>query len=783
MGTFTKVLGQIPKSFYGSKGEPDSATAAPNPSAYPIEEVAGADDGRLSKRSLRSPKSGMHKNHLESRSGRIKQQVSDAETAGNSNSAVQETARLNGNGVASDEQSPFETVIDSTNIQPQIQISSVSSSASAESHFPADELHNSSTVATASGIASEPGARSPHGGSAASANHTNGQLVQHSNVPASTSSLMLPPLPPAPPPQIPQQDQSVAQYLDTLPAQSTDANSSLMALHESLHRANINPSKSRRDDGNGNLSREGSGHKKASRTGGQSSSNGQMMSSASISSNGKPASTVTPVSISGSSDRFLVEATARSYRSLFHRPSHKARSISPHRLKSLRWTAPSSHSPLPASGNSVTSNSTLAKTPVAATAASSRGNGSARGSKEARRRHSDEEYRLAPSSPAAAAMARGGSRAAPRKSLFRFRDDGSASPPKGFGFFHTGSAGSRRGQQASSQAVSVGSGSESQPSSPTSLFDPCNQHQQLQLQLQQPQLPAMPNPQDEDLLHPITCGFEDEDSFFRERRYRRYHFPHQAKLQEQLPLYRRLLVHPPDEALLQYDGVTVYGSDLRNLQEPEWLNDNNLAFVYQYLENTLLQGFHRKDSILLLTPAIAYLLLHSPYPVESVISALPPLDKAKFIFLPINDNPDVHASYGGTHWSLMLVSTQDRKALYYDTLYQGVTVAAQQTADRLSKVLGYKLEAIAMSTPRQVNGSDCGILVAEITALLLKRLVQTDEHKQINLGMESVYLLATAGRTFVLSKILELVEKQMAASRRLNKEESSLKKNETRTRI
>lgn len=268
----------------------------------------------------------------------------------------------------------------------------------------------------------------------------------------------------------------------------------------------------------------------------------------------------------------------------------------------------------------------------------------------------------------------------------------------------------------------------------------------------------------------VTCGFEDE--VVRNNRYTRsppkgrrrsYHFPHETELREHQRYLDYILQEPPDKIILEFHDVSVYRADLDNLGDDAWLNDNNLSFAYEYLEHTTLKQFNRKmpHMIQLVKPSIAYLLLHAPDLATVVGSALPPMDKARFLFLPLNDNPDVGSVEGGTHWSLLVVSVFDKRALYYDSMYSGfVTAAGVAMAKRVGAVLGFSLELVSVNTPQQVNGSDCGIIVAEITALLLNRLVQTDGQKPINLGLDDVSLLASAGRRFLLSRVLALSARQ-----------------------
>lgn len=320
---------------------------------------------------------------------------------------------------------------------------------------------------------------------------------------------------------------------------------------------------------------------------------------------------------------------------------------------------------------------------------------------------------------------------------------------------------------------------------------------------------------------PVTCGFEEEDMEFRRTHKHSHMFPHQKQLRKQLPLFNRLQSHSSDTPVLQYEGLTLFNSDLKNLLENGWLSDNDLAFAYEYVEKTMLSSGTDSQSSLLVTsnvdslqdskcasivlikPAIAYLLTHSSSP-ETLTEALPLLDQAQFIFLPVNDNPD-NSSSGGTHWSLALVCVADKKILYYDTLYDNcITPAGLQTGRKIATILGSSFDMVAVSTPKQVNSSDCGVLVAEITALLVQRLlVMTGQHRQaenggngdatssisstssrvahdlnfshktynhdtrnhfdnqINLGLENIYLLASAGRSFLLSEILSLIHQQL----------------------
>lgn len=262
----------------------------------------------------------------------------------------------------------------------------------------------------------------------------------------------------------------------------------------------------------------------------------------------------------------------------------------------------------------------------------------------------------------------------------------------------------------------------------------------------------------------VTCGFEDIDDPNVDGKVvpqgatsGKFQFGHQSRLRLHLSLLHQLMGRG-EEPVLQYYDTTVYRSDLSNLYDDEWLNDNNISFLYEYLERTRLKEYHKNGKIVLLRPSMAYLLRHTDDP-SSLKPVLPNLDRARFIFLPINDNPDVSAIEGGAHWSLLVVSTMDKKTLYYDTMHRANYQVSMQTSMKLGQLLGSQLGFVVLPTPQQINMSDCGVLVCEITALLLFRLlnIKPANGNKVDFALDNVYLIASAGRSFMLTVILELI--------------------------
>jgi sentrin-specific protease 8 len=195
--------------------------------------------------------------------------------------------------------------------------------------------------------------------------------------------------------------------------------------------------------------------------------------------------------------------------------------------------------------------------------------------------------------------------------------------------------------------------------------------------------------------------------------------------------------------------------DFDNLSSAMWLNDNNISFIFEYLERTYMPGFNTEDpgKILLIRPSMAYMLMHSPDSV-GLKGVIPPLEKAHFVFFPINDNPDVNLVEGGAHWSLLVLDVAAKRALYYDTLQNSNYEYAHKTTRGLARYLNETLQLTIEDAPQQANGSDCGILVCEMTAILVRRLVAPGADESA-LKLKGLRFVPSAGRSFMETLVLD----------------------------
>ena len=157
---------------------------------------------------------------------------------------------------------------------------------------------------------------------------------------------------------------------------------------------------------------------------------------------------------------------------------------------------------------------------------------------------------------------------------------------------------------------------------------------------------------------------------------------------------------------------------------------------------------------------MSFMLMNTPDPT-TIKDALPDFSKTTHIFLPINDNPSVELAEGGSHWTLLLVSTIDGVAFHYDSLGGDNVRPAQAATYKLSQLLGIHLRFVNMDdTPQQENGSDCGVFVCLLMKhLLLKRLLTADSSARVSMTMAGREVNAKEGRKDMM-RIIESYRKE-----------------------
>ncbi|KAL1854839.1 hypothetical protein VTK73DRAFT_8692 [Phialemonium thermophilum] len=214
----------------------------------------------------------------------------------------------------------------------------------------------------------------------------------------------------------------------------------------------------------------------------------------------------------------------------------------------------------------------------------------------------------------------------------------------------------------------------------------------------------------------------------------------------------------PEKAYLSYHDILLTYEDVKALKS-DWLTDNNIAFWEEYLEREILPKYPQAN-IILLRPSMTFLLMKDP-DIKSVASALPNFAKVTHIFLPVNDNRNVSEAEGGSHWSLLLVSTLDGVAFHYDSLGGANYAEARHCTNQLARILGQPLRFHQIEDcPQQENGSDCGVFVCILMRhLLVKRLLNANAREKVSMSMANKMIDSHGGRKEML-KIIESLRRE-----------------------
>jgi sentrin-specific protease 8 len=138
-----------------------------------------------------------------------------------------------------------------------------------------------------------------------------------------------------------------------------------------------------------------------------------------------------------------------------------------------------------------------------------------------------------------------------------------------------------------------------------------------------------------------------------------------------------------------------------------WLNDQIIAFYFQYLESHVFKDHLR--SLLFIPPAVTQLIKMSPTKdTKSIIDSLDPRSRKKIFFFAVNDNESSQA--GGTHWSLLVFSKPESTFFHFDSIAN----INRSAALKISRLLQIGLNCPTANfqdhdCAQQINSFDCGV--------------------------------------------------------------------------
>lgn len=168
------------------------------------------------------------------------------------------------------------------------------------------------------------------------------------------------------------------------------------------------------------------------------------------------------------------------------------------------------------------------------------------------------------------------------------------------------------------------------------------------------------------------------------------------------------LLKKGNDIVLSYHDCVLRQDDFNLLTGPYWLNDALIGFYFEYLGQTL-----KSSNLLFISPELTQLLkLTDPHEYPIFLDPIQAKTK-EFIFFPLNDC-NSRSSAGGTHWSLMVFSKNEKTCFFFDSSKGfGSVVAKDFSKDIMSYLLDKgngQFEEVD-SYPQQENCYDCGLYV------------------------------------------------------------------------
>ncbi|UJR28617.1 hypothetical protein I4U23_009850 [Adineta vaga] len=168
-----------------------------------------------------------------------------------------------------------------------------------------------------------------------------------------------------------------------------------------------------------------------------------------------------------------------------------------------------------------------------------------------------------------------------------------------------------------------------------------------------------------------------------------------------------------DPILVSYHDSIVRVSNLKTLENSNWLDDNIITFAFEYLQYDSKFTRNYSNIFVFVTPPVVQLIKMSDNLfAEELLQSIDFLEK-KFLILPINDNRQVTA-FAGSHWSLLILSIQDKILYHFDSMSSANDRTAKDIQDKFRIFFHEQVQLINTRCPQQKNGFDCGLYVIVI---------------------------------------------------------------------
>lgn len=186
------------------------------------------------------------------------------------------------------------------------------------------------------------------------------------------------------------------------------------------------------------------------------------------------------------------------------------------------------------------------------------------------------------------------------------------------------------------------------------------------------------------------------------------------------------------ELVLSWKTARLTRADVALLEPRQWLNDSCITFYLEYLAS---QNGEVASRVLALGAETSFWLMNEEdfEDLEDAAAGLE-LKEKDLIICPLNDNSDVEAAGGGTHWSLLVarvISSHKMSFEYFDSVNTTNLDASRRLAAKLAALrLGPEVagptaaEVSVVACAKQDNASDCGVYTLLFAAAALEGYVR-----------------------------------------------------------
>ncbi|XP_076765830.1 sentrin-specific protease 8 [Xylocopa sonorina] len=212
---------------------------------------------------------------------------------------------------------------------------------------------------------------------------------------------------------------------------------------------------------------------------------------------------------------------------------------------------------------------------------------------------------------------------------------------------------------------------------------------------------------------------------------------------------------PMNEIVLSYYDYLLRARDVALLQGSQWLNDVIIGFYFEYLDETL----NKKGPKLLyfISPELTQLLKMTDPSQYDIFFNPTNMSECRCIFFPLN-NCNKKDAAGGSHWSLLVYSKQDKTCYHFDSSKGYNNSTASKFAENLMSYFLDKDESnkkfVDVDCPQQDNGYDCGIYVLCLADVITEHVIKTGGISGCDYGQ--VKKLTYSKRTKLLHLIYDL---------------------------